>query len=351
MLEQSEIAHYLLSLGLVKRRAVVEEDLTVVDASRRNCVYIATTAQGPTYVVKQGDRWTAPTLAHEAAVLRALAETPALADQVPTVAEHDPEAARLVLRSPAGGHDWTERHRNGRFPRTRAARLGRVLAVLHALPAEGVDDLPAGFDRMWGLSLPEPSYEFVLGLSIGARDLLARLQGSAAVCERLAELRDADSDGDFVHGDLRWDNCLEVAVPGAPRRTRMLLIDWELAGRGAAAFDVATVLAEYLRAWVGSIPITEPSDPGRLVSHARHPLSRMQPAMAAFWSTYRNASPRPPALKRVIELAAVRLLQTAVEQAKRFAAPSAHVVTLVQLADNMLRQPEEAGVGLMGLHP
>ena len=32
MLDQSEIAHYLLSLGVVKPRAVIEEDLTVVDS-------------------------------------------------------------------------------------------------------------------------------------------------------------------------------------------------------------------------------------------------------------------------------------------------------------------------------
>ncbi|MGH2968939.1 MAG: hypothetical protein ACRDK0_07730, partial [Solirubrobacteraceae bacterium] len=53
MLEQSDIAHYLLSLGLVKPRAVVGEDLAVVDASRRNRVFLAATRGGPTYVVKQ----------------------------------------------------------------------------------------------------------------------------------------------------------------------------------------------------------------------------------------------------------------------------------------------------------
>ena len=53
MLGHSQIAHYLLSLGLLKPRAVVEDGLTVVDASRRNCVFIATTRSGPTYVVKQ----------------------------------------------------------------------------------------------------------------------------------------------------------------------------------------------------------------------------------------------------------------------------------------------------------
>src|SRR3954449_7561099 len=108
MLDQSEIAHYLLSLGLVKPSAVVEGDLTIADASRRNCVFIATTRDGPTYVVKQAGPRSAPTLEHEAAVLRALAQAPELAGHVPEVVDHDADAARLVLRSPGGAHDWVE---------------------------------------------------------------------------------------------------------------------------------------------------------------------------------------------------------------------------------------------------
>jgi Ser/Thr protein kinase RdoA (MazF antagonist) len=349
MLEQSEIVHYLLSLGLVKPNAVVGGDLTVVDASRRNCVFIATTRAGPTYVVKQAGPRSARTLVHEAHVLRVLTDWPALAAQVPVVVHHDSGAARLVLRSPGGARDWGQHHGSGRFPRTTARALGRALAALHAIPVDAVEDLPTGFDPLWALSLPEPSHEFLLDLSAGAQDLVARLQASSALCHRLRGLHDALSDREFVHGDLRWDNCLAVAAPGSQRRTRVLLIDWELAGRGAAALDVGTVLAEYLSLWVGSIPIVQPSDPGRLVSQAGHPLRRMQPALGAFWLGYRLTSPRPPTLRRVIELAAVRLLQTAVERAEGLTSPSAHVVTLVQLADNMLREPEDAALGLMGL--
>ena len=349
MLEQSDIAHYLLSLGLVKPREVVEEDLTLIDASRRNSVFLATTRAGPTYVVKQAGPRSAQALSHEAAVLRALAEAPELAGKVPTVVRHEPEAARLVLSTPGGAKAWSDHYSMGRFPRLPARILGRALAALHRLPAEGVDELPPGIDPMWGMSLPEPSHELLLDLSAGAQDLVARVQANRAVCDRLAELRDAVSDRTLVHGDLRWENCLAVAAPGSRRRTRVLLVDWEFAGSGAAGFDVGTVLAEYLRAWVGSIPIVVPDDPGRLVERAGHPLRLMLPAMQGLWSAYRLARPRRPALRRVIELAAVRLLQIAVERAQGLATPSAHVVTVVQLADNMLRHPDSAAHRLLGL--
>jgi aminoglycoside phosphotransferase (APT) family kinase protein len=202
---------------------------------------------------------------------------------------------------------------------------------------------------MWALSLPEPPHELLLDLSTGALDLVGRVQASAALCDRLCGLRGDVAADALVHGDLRWDNCLAVAAPEGRRRTRVLLIDWELAGAGPAAFDVGTVLAEHLKTWVGSIPIVAPSDPGRLASWATHPLSRMQPAMQAFWSAYRLARARPPTLRQVVECAAVRLLQAAVEQAGALSEASAHTITLVQLADNMLREPEEAALRLLGL--
>jgi Ser/Thr protein kinase RdoA (MazF antagonist) len=347
MLEQSAIAHYLLSLGLVKPQEVVDGDLTILDVSRRNCVYLATTRAGPAYVVKQGTSRSAVTLSHEAEVLRGLAGVAELACFVPTVVHHEPDAARLVLRTPTGARDWSDHHGDGRFPRVPARLLGHALAALHRVPPERLSEPPPGLDPLWGLSLPEPRHDLVLDLSAGARDLVARLQASQATCDRLNGLREVLADGTFVHGDLRWDNCLAVAAPGSRRRTRVLLVDWELAGRGPAEHDVGAVLAEYLRSWVGSIPIVDPGDPGRLVARAGHPLRRMQPAMRAFWSGYRGRA-RGVSLQRVVELAAVRLIQSAVERAQGFAAPTAHVVTLMQLADNLLRDPER-GAGLLGL--
>jgi hypothetical protein len=71
--------------------------------------------------------------------------------------------------------------------------------------------------------------------------------------------------------------------------------------------------------------------------------------MQAFWDTYRAACRAPPALLRVVELVAVRLLHVAVERAQGLHAASAHVVVLLQLADNLLADPEDAAAGLLGL--
>jgi aminoglycoside phosphotransferase (APT) family kinase protein len=300
-------------------------------------------------VVKQAGPRSALTLKHEAAVLRMLADAPELAGQVPAVVHEDRDMALLVLSSPGGGRDWREHHKAGRFPVAPPRALGRGLATLHRHSADGMGDQPADGERMWALQFDEPPLELIRDLSAGAQDLVARLQANAPMMDRLTELREHDHQDVFVHGDLRWDNCLAIAARGSARRTQTLLIDWELAGRGEAALDVGTVFAEYLSAWVGSIPIVEVANPGRLLSLARYPLRRMQPAIDAFWSAYRATSPAPPALRRVLELASVRLLNTAVERAQVLTATSAHLVMLLQLAENVLREPETAAHTLLGL--
>jgi aminoglycoside phosphotransferase (APT) family kinase protein len=246
-----------------------------------------------------------------------------------------------VLRSPGGASDW-------RISLSGARALGRALAYVHAARPE-LDARPGGLDPLWGLTLPEPDHERLSDMSAGALDVLARLQTSSELCDRLLRLREDVRPDAFTHGDLRWDNCLARPAPGGSRRTRVLLIDWELAGRGDASADVGAALSEYLRLWVSSVPIVEGAEPWKLLDHARHPLARLRPSMDALWSGYRRATARQVSLRRVTELAGVRLLQTAIEHAQGLARASAHVVTLLQLGANMLRTPDDAARTLMGL--
>ena len=75
----------------------------------------------------------------------------------------------------------------------------------------------------------------------------------------------------------------------------------------------------------------------------------MHPSLRAFWAEYRAGAQRPPSLVSATELAAVRLLQTAVEIARGLPDISAPVMAIVQVADNMLRDPKAAALDLMGL--
>jgi aminoglycoside phosphotransferase (APT) family kinase protein len=280
-------------------------------------------------------------------VLSALREDAAVAGLVPRLVAYDETAGRLVLESPGGGLDWGRRTR---LSPACARSLGRALAIIHQARVE-VEPLRDADQRLWGLSLLEPPIERVRSFSAGAIELLARVQAYRELHEPLAGLREQFGDaGGFAHGDLRWENCLLVPAPGATRRTRVLLIDFEHAGPGVPAFDVASALAEYLRAWVESIPdITPETDPRRLLERARIPHARLRAATASLWGAYQQSAAQPLDAIGVTRLAAVRVLETAFEFARGASSVSGHIVALGQLVEDLLLRSGFAAWNVLGL--
>ena len=137
MLTQASIAHYLLSLGIVKPSAVVEDELSVLDASRRNAVFIASARSGPAFVVKQARAHTAATLAREATMLRAARGEARAARHGARGPARGPRGGLPGTATPADAADWSEHQATRRFPRVLRAALGRALATLHELPPTG----------------------------------------------------------------------------------------------------------------------------------------------------------------------------------------------------------------------
>jgi aminoglycoside phosphotransferase (APT) family kinase protein len=312
-------------------------------------VFVATARHGDAFVVKQAGPHSVATLAHEAAVLAELAGRPSLVGKVPEVVHHDPAAHRLVVRTAAGARDWLKASRGGaRHALEPARRLGRVLAAVHEVPAYEIEQRPAGTTAMWALELPEPDWEQTLRLSRASRELVALIQAQPRLCDKLRELAASPPEnGTFTHGDLRWENCMRVASNGAGRRTDVMILDWELAGRGDPAFDVGTVIAEYAANWIESIPVLDPDDVGRFAHQAGRPLAR--DVIGAFWSAYRGASTRPPRLVRVAELAGVRLLQSAIERTQDANEVGTPAKLLVSVGENMMLSPQLAAHSLLGL--
>jgi Ser/Thr protein kinase RdoA (MazF antagonist) len=343
MLEHSQIAAYLLEHGLTEPRDVVDGELRIEDVSSRNRVFLAGRRDGSAIVVKQARQADAAALAHEAAVLRALAQVPALTAHVPHVAAFDADAGVLTLTTPGDGLALTAAERRRCVPLLPLRVLGGVLAALHALPPDAIEPRDEDTDPAWGLLLDALPYSMLIELSAAGRDLLRRIQHGPELVGRLTALSPA-ADA-VVHGDVRWSNCLAATSGETRRRTGLVLIDWELAGAGSAAFDVGSVLAELLRMWVVSIPLVAPHEPWRIP--ARVPLARLRPAAAAFFSAYRARRPLAPGV--AAELAAVRLLQSAFELADGFSEVPATAVLLVQVAANILAGPERAAAELLGL--
>jgi aminoglycoside phosphotransferase (APT) family kinase protein len=356
MLDLAEIPTYLMDRKLLSARAVVDGGLRIVDCSRLNRVFVVTAQRERCLVVKLPGEPGHTGVAHEALVLERLRATDpgrGLSRHLPTPVSYDPTTGVLVLEAAPHAQDLERLHARGRFAKALAREAGRGLAVLHSVPGAFVADLD-GPDNVRRLRPHRLDLSAVHTLTPASLELIRMIQGVEELCSSLDELAASFRRDSVIHGDVRWNNCLAWRNSDGGRWTRLHLIDWELCGAGDPALDVGAFFGEYLRAWLQSIPIADPRDPGRLIAHAGLPLRRMRPALRAFWDAYTEHSTETATvlsrrLRRAIPFAAVRLLMAALEEAQVLDELSARVLYLLPLSQNILRRPEEASEHLLGL--
>jgi aminoglycoside phosphotransferase (APT) family kinase protein len=358
MLDLADIPKYLMDRNLLGPEAIVDGQLQVVDASRLNRVFVVTAAHQPGFVVKLAGESGTSGVAHEAAVLerlRAIDRDGRLSSHLPTPVSYDVASGALVLEAAPRAQDMARRHARGRFSRSLAREAGRGLALLHTVPPVALEDL-GGPDHAQRVRLHRLDLDALHTLSPAAVELTRILQGLEDVCTSLDELAASFRRESVIHGDVRWDNYLVWRSGDSKRWRRLQLIDWELCGAGDPAVDIGAFFGEYLRAWLQSIPIVDPEDPGRLLRDARFPLRRMRPALRAFWDAYTRhrtsgAGELSRTLYRATLFAGSSVLTVALEQAQTLAELRPGVLGLVRLSENILRRPEEATAHLLGFGP
>ena len=98
MLEQADVAPYLLSRGLLEPRAVVDDDLVIRDASSRNRNYRVERKRGPSLLLKQGlGPEGSAAVAYEASVYQFLSAQDGFSSCLPRFYGYDPEAGVLAI--------------------------------------------------------------------------------------------------------------------------------------------------------------------------------------------------------------------------------------------------------------
>ena len=355
MLDLADVAAYLMQRNLVDARGVVDGGLRVVDV-RLNRVFLVTAHHDRCFVVKLVAEAGSAGVAHEAAVLqrlRAADKGHGLAPFLPAVVAYDSAEGVLILEAACDAQDLARHHAHGLFSCVLAREVGRALALLHKIPPAALNGLPTPAEPMWALRLHRPELSAMRRLSAASVELVRTVQCSDELCAGLDDLLASSRVESVVHGDIRWSNCLALRHPSSKRRSRLLLIDWEMSGAGDPGLDIGAFFGEYLQAWLQSIPVANPRDPGRLLAHARFPLRRMQPALKSFWNAYTRHSAQPASelsrtLRRSTRFAAVRLLVAALEEAQTTAELRGHPIYTMQLSANILRRPDEAAAHLLG---
>jgi hypothetical protein len=358
LLRQTEVVPYLLRRELLHPAAVVGCDVLVTDASRRNRNFRVVSERGPSYLLKQGvGNDGARTVGHEAAVYRSLREGPwreKMKRYLPACHGYDTERGVLTLELLPRAESLRDYHvSRHRFPTLLAKQLGDALGVLHrGSPAE--TDPRGERGPEWALSLHHPDVSVFRDVSAANLQLIKLLQGADEFCRQLDDLRAGWASDAFTHGDVKADNVIAFAPTTSGRKTRLALVDWEMAGRGDACWDVGSVFGEYLATWLLSMPITGEAAPERFVELARYPLEAIQPAIRAFWHAYVrrmgfDATTSHHRLTRAVRYCAARLIQTCYESSQMTTHLMGTTQCMLQLSLNILQRPLEATIHLLGI--
>ncbi len=356
LLDAEGAVAFLRSENLLESRRVLESGLRVEDLSGRHRNFRVTLGDGTGFIVKQADdSAAAAALAVEAAFCIGAHEhtdRAALRAHVPQCLRHDASRGILVTELVPGARhplDFDDVEGEAHIPRV-GALLGRVLGALHAIRnTDGVADPP------WILDIATPAPDWLDELSAAHLEIIRQLQRDAATAETLAAMRSAWAPDAVIHRDVKWSNVLVARGPGSPTVDHLWLVDWELAGPGDSAWDVGSAFHSHL-ADAMHLAAGDATSAVDLATRFAGRLPAAQAEVAAFWSAYVAARPLAPRahrdfLRRATLATGARLLQSAYEWSHGRLTVERSAAAAVQLALNVLRDPDQALRGLLGFAP
>jgi aminoglycoside phosphotransferase (APT) family kinase protein len=312
----------------------------IVPLHQRNLCARVRFADGRRVFVKRAIPGGANTLAHEGAVLTALAghglPVPRLLATLP-----DTDGPVLVTEDMAGqgSLDTARQARGGTSPEW-AAAVGRSLAQVHAVPpadALPTNDPAARLVRGWTVVTPREVTQYAGGFAEALRQL--RVDG---LVDLVRDTAAGWTPTALIHGDIKSDNILCAATPGAARPVR--LIDWEAGGRGDPRWDVGSLVGDYLFTWLSGIDLDAGPTLDDWIAASDPPFSAVQQDIAAAVAAYESLLPVSAAdRRRWIHYAAFFLLQRLCSSAVHSQILPIRSLAYLQVAGQLLRRPDECG--------
>lgn len=174
--------------------------------------------------------------------------------------------------------------------------------------------------------------------------LFQAVQNDEIFKSTIQKLHDEWRQKTLIHGDIKMNNFLVVKDENGEK---MKLIDWEIVDFGDPAWDVAGVFQGYLARWAYHYF-------GSSNSKKEFTSEMLETTMSLFWEEYKNRTSlfgenAEDFLSRTMQFSAVRLIQTCLEAShsdKNLAESNARIL---QMSQNILRQPIAASENLLGI--
>lgn len=154
-----------------------------------------------------------------------------------------------------------------------------------------------------------------------------------------------------VHNDPRFANFLLHdtqsfnALQGQSVEAKVQLIDWEKWTWGDPSYDLGRLIANYLKLWLKSLPVSANLDLATTLSRATVPLAAVQPSIEALIRAYLEKFPqiliyRPDFLTQLMRFTGLGLIRQ-VQLYISHKHPLGNVeMAMVQVAKSLLCQPE-----------
>ena len=365
MLTVDNAISFLLDRQLVDVKDIVDGDLKIVDAARRNRNLRVTRRSGPNYLIKQpdpGEHSARRTLTTEARFYAFCQQDPRAAPLlglIPRLFQFDPEQAILVtelLQASVTLREYYASLGTDRFPNDVSERIGCALATLHrTCRIAELGDSPV-LGRLasfvpWILTVHKPGPEMLANLSPANTLTLKILQQDASLTRALDTLRLEWRTDTLIHNDVKSDNVLLVEENGA---VEVRFVDWELVQIGDPAWDLGGLFHDVLVRWVQSMPASSARTPDEQLAEAQLPLALVKLVIRGVWSGYQSTAgltgdSAAEILVRSISCAAARIIQSAYEYSNNAPSLSNHAVVMLQVCANVLADPAAAALNLFGL--
>jgi aminoglycoside phosphotransferase (APT) family kinase protein len=358
-------ARWLVGRGLATPADIVDGRLAITDAARRNRNFRVTRARPACgYLVKQSAEAGADRgVDAEAAFYRFCDRHPAgepVRAWLPRFVDYAESTSTLVIELLEEATPIWSFWADSDAPADRAATagaLGEALASLHTalrLESIGAPPLSLASDCPWILWVHRPRPTFLERVSAANVQAIKILQANPRVTRALDALRQQWSAPTVIHNDIKSDNVLVCRA--ADGRCDVRLIDWELVQAGDPAWDVGGVFCDVWVHRVASVPLDLGKTAEQALEESQHRLSTSFPVVRAFWAAYRKrAMPDkaewPVVLDRSVRFAAARLIQSAYEIAQDAPVLPNPSVVMLQLAANVLEDPDSAQLHLLGIPP
>jgi hypothetical protein len=353
-MKPEEVIAFLLDGQLLDPRDLVQGEVRVEDRSarHRSVAVHCTTRAG--FFLKQapaGD--VVGTLASEAAFYQLVntgSRLAALRPFVPRLLGYDPTRQLLTLELVANASNARRGTSGADALAEIGTQLGRVLALCHSAGTGDDPDTRAAFSEMlpWAFHVALPSPSLFRDLGPLQLTLIRLVQRHRDIIDRFREMRRSWQWSSFIHGDVRWSNVL-VGEPASVR-----LVDWEAAGLGDPAWDVACAFEAWLARGLETLELDVGAGPADASARFAEALPALQHQTRGLWHTYvRTAQletePQRDLLDRATAYTGVRLLQSAYEWSLGRAGFSPFILLTVQLAVNLLRQSPAARAAVVGI--